>query len=58
MYGDTVLFQQAIGHIVARIYHHLAGRNGQGVAGVAPLFPGRVNGIAAAAGDQLYLVQL
>ena len=54
---DAVVLQHPVGNGVTRIDHHLPRGDGQGVAAVAPLFPGRAHHAAAAAGDQSHAVQ-
>ena len=52
MDADARLLQGAVGDMVPGVDHHLAGGNGEGVAAVAPLLPGRVDDTALSAGDQ------
>ena len=57
MHLDPRLLQGAVGHIVPRVDHHLPRADGQGVAAVVPLLPGRVYLAAPAALDQRHVVQ-
>ena len=43
--------------MVPGVDHHLAGGNGEGVAAVAPLLPGRVDDAALPAGNQRHLTK-
>ena len=57
MPDQTGLLQEAVGHPVAVIAHHLTGGKRQGVGTVIPLFTLSVNLALATAADQFHLTE-